>query len=75
MENATMTRTCSGPHGLTKRCVEPLITITAESGMVCPQSGEWEIIGVVSTTAVFAEGQLMPEYYGRKVVWMLIRAG
>lgn len=46
MENATMTRTFSEPHGLTKRCVEPLMTITAESGMVCPQSGEWEIIGL-----------------------------
>ncbi len=50
-------------------------TLSTSSGDLCPCSGEWEIIGLVSTTAVFAEGQVMPEYYGRKVLWMLIRAG
>lgn len=48
---------------------------TALSGELCPYSGEWEIIGRVTTTAVFAKGTVLPEYYGRKVFWMLIRAG
>ncbi len=48
---------------------------TALSGELCPCSGEWEIIGTVTTTAVFAKGTVLPEYYGRKVVWILIRAG
>lgn len=75
MENATIMCAFSQPHGRKKTGVEALGTATAESGMVCPKSGEWEIVGLVSTTAVFAEGQVMPEYYGRKVVWMLIREG
>lgn len=50
-------------------------TITASSGDVCPCSGEWEIVGTVTTTAVLAQGKVMPEYYGKKVLWMLIRAG
>ncbi len=68
-------RAFSQPRDRKKSGAELLGTVTAKSGMVCPQSGEWEIIGLVSTTAVFAEGQMMPEYYGRKVLWMLIRAG
>lgn len=50
-------------------------SITTPSGEPCPCSGEWEIIGSPSTTAVFSKGKLMPEYYGKKVVWILIRAG
>jgi len=49
--------------------------VTAMSGIACPQSGEWEIAGPVSTSRVFAKGSIMPEYYGRKVPWILIRAG
>lgn len=49
--------------------------LTAMSGTACPRSGEWEIAGPVSTTRVFANGSIMPEYYGRKVLWILIRAG
>lgn len=49
--------------------------VTASSGEFCPCSGEWEIVGTVTTTAVFAKGIPMPEYYGRKVFWMLIRKG
>lgn len=75
MENAAIMHAFSQSHGIKKPGAELLGTITAESGMLCPQSGEWEIIGLVSTAAVFAEGQVMPEYYGRKVLWMLIRAG
>lgn len=50
-------------------------SVTASSGEPCPCSGEWEIVGVVSTTAIFSEGKLMPEYYGKWVVWMLVRRG
>ena len=50
-------------------------TITASSGDVCPCSGEWEIVGTVTTTAVLAQGKVMPAYYGRKVVWVLVRSG
>lgn len=49
--------------------------ITASSGEVCPCSGEWEIVGPVTTTAVLAKGKVMPEYYGRKVLWMMVRSG
>lgn len=49
--------------------------ITATSGESCPAGGEWEILGTVTTTTVLAKGDLMPEYYGRKVVWMLMRKG
>lgn len=48
-------------------------SVTAASGALCPCSGEWEIVGVVSTSAVFSEGMLMPEYYGKQVLWMLVR--
>lgn len=50
-------------------------SVIASSGEPCPCSGEWEIVGVVCTTAVFSEGKPMPEYYGKKVVWMLVRRG
>ncbi len=50
-------------------------SLTASSGAPCPCSGEWEIVGIVCTSAVFSEGKLMPEYYGKRVVWMLVRRG
>lgn len=50
-------------------------SLTASSGESCPCSGEWEIVGSPSTKAVFAKGKVMAEYYGRKVVWVLIREG
>ncbi|AZI34121.1 hypothetical protein EIB73_13485 [Kaistella carnis] len=49
--------------------------VTASSGDLCPCSGEWEIVGTVTTTAVLAKGKVMPEYYGKMVVWMLVRRG
>ena len=49
--------------------------LTVSSGELCPCNGEWEIIGSPSTTAVFAKGKVMPEYYGKKVVWVLVRRG
>lgn len=50
-------------------------TVTCESKEICPVSGLWEIIDLVSTAIVVRDGTLMPMYYGRAVVWMLIRAG
>lgn len=49
--------------------------LTASSGEACPCNGEWEIIGSPSTTSVFAKGKVMPAYYGKKVVWVLVRRG
>lgn len=48
-------------------------SVSVSSGEICPRNGEWEIIGVVGTTAVFSKDQIMPDYYGKKVVWMLVR--
>lgn len=50
-------------------------SLTASTGDECPCGGEWEIIGQVSTTKVIAKGKIMPDYYGKKVIWLLIRAG
>ena len=49
--------------------------LTASSGAICSCNGKWEIIGSPSTTAVLSKGKVMPEYYGKKVVWMLVRRG
>ena len=50
-------------------------TICASSGMSCPASGEWEVAGPVGTTAYFEKGQILPLYFGKSVVWQLIREG
>jgi hypothetical protein len=60
---------------MSRKITDPTGTLTASSGELCPCSGEWEIIGSPSTTAVFSKGKLMPEYYGKKVVWMLVTSG
>ena len=51
------------------------ITVTTVSGEPCPCNGAWEIVGPVSTSAVFAKNQIVPRYHGKKVVWMLARRG
>ena len=48
-------------------------TISASSGDPCPCSGEWEMLGSVATTAVFAAGRVVPSYFGKIVIWVLIR--
>lgn len=60
---------------LPKMGVRPAELLTATSGAICPCNGEWEIIGNPSTTAVLSKGRVMPEYYGKKVIWMLVREG
>ena len=47
--------------------------LTASTGQKCPTSGEWEVIGTVTTTVLLSKNQLMPDYLGQKVVWRLIR--
>lgn len=49
--------------------------ITAQSDDVCPSSGIWEIVDLVSTCAVLRSGDSMPRYYGREVLWVLVRRG
>lgn len=49
--------------------------ITINSGKKCTVSGEWEIIGKISTTAFLSKGELMPFYCGKIVKWILIRKG
>ena len=48
-------------------------TITAKTGQKCPVSGEWEVIGTVTTVVVLSKNQVMPDYMGSAVVWQLIR--
>ncbi|MBW8360019.1 MAG: hypothetical protein K0M63_09510 [Weeksellaceae bacterium] len=58
-----------------KKTPELPITKTAASGTLCPESGEWEITGALTTSAVLAKNQIMPDYCGKKVRWRLIRPG
>lgn len=63
------------PHEAGRGGSRRRLKLTARSGTACPRSGEWEIAGPVSTARVFAKGSIMPEHYGKKVIWILIRAG
>ncbi len=62
------------PHAMQKTPELP-IGKTAVSGTLCPASGEWEITGALTTIAVLAKNQIMPDYCGKKVRWRLIRPG
>lgn len=73
METATLMMV--GKEQLPLQAKKEVTGLMASSGERCPCSGEWEIVGTVSTTAVLAKGKVMPEYYGKKVVWMLVRCG
>jgi hypothetical protein len=46
---------------------------TARTGEKCPESGVWEVVGSPSTTAPIAQGNIMPPYAGKAVVWKLIQ--
>ena len=65
----------SKKHHPMKKIPELPIPKTAASGSLCPESGEWEITGSLTTSAVLAKNQIMPEYCGQKVRWRLIRPG
>ena len=45
------------------------------SGRKCTCSGEWEVEGKISTIAYLSKGDLMPEYCGKKVKWILLCKG
>ncbi len=46
---------------------------TARTGEICPESGDWKVVGTPSTTAPIAKHNRMPPYGGRAVTWQLIR--
>jgi len=49
------------------------IGTTAHTGERCPESGVWKVEGTPTTTAPIAEGNIMPPYGGRAVIWRLIQ--
>jgi hypothetical protein len=50
---------------------KPLGT-TASTGQKCPESGVWKVEGFPTTTAPISEGDTMPPYAGKGVIWKLI---
>ncbi|WP_157844204.1 hypothetical protein [Chryseobacterium sp. Leaf180] len=54
--------------------VEPK-EIILSTGKRCTHSGEWELKGSITTTVYVSKGQLMPEYCGKKVQWVIITLG
>ncbi len=50
----------------------PIGTI-ARTGSKCPESGVWQVVAPLSTTAPIAEGNTMPPYRGNAVSWRLIQ--
>jgi hypothetical protein len=49
--------------------------IILPSGKKCTCSGEWELKGYVTTTIFLSKGEIIPEYCGKKVQWILIKKG
>ena len=49
------------------------IGTTVTTGQLCPESGVWAVVGVLSTTAPIAEGNRMPPYRQAAVTWKLIQ--
>lgn len=45
------------------------------SGKKCTVSGEWAVYHSISTTMCLSKGDVMPEYCGKTVKWILIIAG
>lgn len=50
----------------------PHTSISASTGLPCPESGIWESMGNFKTTITIFKGERMPEYCGRKIKWKLI---
>ncbi len=44
----------------------------ASTGMVCPESGVWQVKGRPGHTAPIAKGNRMPPFGGIAVIWVLI---
>jgi hypothetical protein len=57
---------------MTTRAKKPLGT-TARTGERCPESGIWRVVSSPSTTSPIAEGNVMPPYRGKAVVWKLVK--
>jgi len=49
--------------------------IIIESERRCSISGEWEAVGIISTTIYVSKGEQMPLYCGKKVKWLLLKPG
>lgn len=49
------------------------IGTTESTGQKCPESGVWQAVGTLSTTAPIAKGNTMPPYGGKAVTWKLIQ--
>lgn len=52
----------------------PHTSISAVTGLPCPESGIWESMGNFRTTIALLKGELMPDYCGKDMKWRLIRA-
>ncbi|MCD1117538.1 hypothetical protein [Chryseobacterium turcicum] len=50
-------------------------TSALESGKLCTVSGEYEKVGSITTIVFLSRGDVMPEYCGKKVKWILVRKG
>lgn len=49
------------------------IGTTARTGEICPESGEWKSLDLISTTAPIAKGNRMPPHNNASVTWQLVR--
>ncbi len=48
-----------------------IIGTIAKTGERCPESGVWKVMGLPTTTAPIAKGNVMPPYRGNAVIWQL----
>ncbi|AUX78911.1 hypothetical protein [Sinorhizobium fredii] len=48
------------------------IGTTARTGEICPESGNWKVVGSPTTTAPISEGNRVPPYMNTAVTWKLI---
>lgn len=53
--------------------MEALATVL-ESGQKCTASGMWKVLGDLTTTQPMTLGQKMPQYCGKKAVWIFLYA-
>ena len=48
------------------------IGTTGRTGEICPESGDWKVVGNPSTTAPIAKGDKFPPYSRKAVTWKLV---
>lgn len=51
----------------------PHTSISAVTGLPCPESGIWESMGNFRTTIALYKGEPMPGYCGKDIRWRLIQ--